>query len=72
MLVASYQSDKFPAIAPDERAPLPAVVEVLLVVEHEADVVLAAHQDHRRVRAEFTNLRDCESSYHGILVLLDA
>ena len=48
----------FPGIAPDERAPLPAVVEVLLIVEHEADVVLAAHQDHRRVRAELANLRD--------------
>ena len=48
----------FPGIAPDERAPLPAVVEVLLVVEHEPNVVLAAHQDHRRVRAELANLRD--------------
>ena len=51
-------------IEPDKRAPLPAVVEVLLVVEHEADVVLAAHQDHRRVRAELANLRDCEVNYH--------
>ena len=44
---------------PDERAPLPAVVEVLLVVEHEAHVVLAAHQDDGGVRAELPHLSRC-------------
>ena len=46
----------FPGMAPDERAPLPAVVEVLLVVEHEAHVVLAAHQDDGGVLAELSHL----------------
>ena len=45
---------------PDERAPLPAVVEVLLVVEHEAHVILAAHQDDGGVRAELPHLSRCD------------
>lgn len=43
-------------ILPDERTSLPAVVEILLVLEDEADIVLAADQDDRRVGAELLDL----------------
>ena len=45
----------FPDLS-DQRAPLPAIAEVLLVVEDEPDVVLAAHQDDRGVGTELLDL----------------
>ena len=44
--------------SPDQWRSLPAVIEVLFVVEQESDVVLAPDQDDGRVGAEPLDLLD--------------